>query len=1277
MEYLQLASLINISLNQHLYSQTDQGKSLPYQAMTYFPKLINPGYLLSFQKDWTTSIAVICIIGLLSLLRYCLFLHILLVSMKRRQCNQYLLEVSAWVFRLQGRVIYSIITSYWINLALTILQSSYKPNYGGHRAIMALPIVLTLIEFTFSFYLQLCFCSVLPNKNMLTAKTNLLELLTLIHKLALQMLQLGLSLSSIRNTWFIVSLNLALFLLRDIYYFKVIPFYKMRAILYVGGLLMMTTSLNLAYLLQMIIISSDQENEISLVIIIWIILGLLMIKVSSNHLHQVIRSTVSSFMRGSVERLVHRVSIIKQLREEKSISCSPNSDYAWTYLMNIAINANTKHILSLDTFSGDKVNINNKEARTRQYTHYLETLLQLFPKNELLRLYTAYFYIKEFRMYWRGIKTISGLEKSGLPHIRLNVSLLVYEAQKTIRASHAKQLNVLQFMRGQTYISNLKTQMLNHAKLQFSICEEVISENPNPQRISQHTQSLDRSRINLEKQIKLTLDAIPDYCIEPLKFIGRYHLTLNHSHTESKKYNDLFERRYRRYERYYALDNLCEENFYQASNCYAILSGQKSDLGKFLLCSESIEDVYGGQASSYIGTELFSLALPCLSNFYASCYKLVLENGEAALFNRIIHTYGFRRDGYVIQSDCYLTIHPFTCGGLYFDLISRRVYSSNDFLFITENGELDCASERVAKRLKTLFPLGQPRRNPVHISSVSTKLAMINKAFNMIAYPAKYPPKEESAEESSQPNDNEYDLTLREAQELYTAYTTEEQNIILNPIGNDEENLYRTPFSYKCKVENTFYGPILLKLVTLEEVKPPHNMKSPLPQKSGKSVRKPNYHIAQMKTSDSSAKIEDSDFFEYNNEKETGWINVPTTCQDLLPNKPLTKRQENIISFTERNSEQPGDLVTRNTITVKEPHGMTSKASYSKGFLDTNQDHSVNVRRVYTGGSSIDRSQIFNDSQQRQISHAYEAALAVKYYPISLKVFYVFICIAIVAIIIGQIALSSTMQTNIDNFQLKKEILKSSQLRDYLLVNTQTGWLQLLLYNDNKLAEAMELPPFERFQPLVQETILKLASTNTLLLKDTNYLDDITRQILFEKTIKVYNNITKQQNDYTYLNTFELIDRLVVTSLRTASINFSQQTDEQVETRMIFGRAMNDLLLRTQAVSTSTYHALDMIRNSILADITKNYIIELCLLATITLMTTMFIIKLYLEEKNNMDALVRLNKQRVEHLMADLEDFKKFLETDRGYERKSFMRTKKLASIVKNPNDRKQRNSEQ
>ena len=1269
LEYLQLASLIIISLNQHLYSQTDQDQSLSFQAMTYFPKLINPGYLLPFEKDWTASIAAICIIGLLSLLRYCLFLYILLASIKKWQCSQYLLEVWAWVFQLQGRVIYSIITSYWINLALEILKGSAMFTYGRHKAITALPIALTLIEFTFSFYLQFCFCSVIPNKNILTAKTNLLELLTLTHKFALQILQLALSLSPVANAWVIVSLNLILFLLRDIYYFKVVPFYKMRAILYVGGLLMMTTSLNVAYLLQTLIATASQKSNITFVIIVWIIMALLMVKATCNHLNNLIRDIMTSSMRSSIERLIHRVTITKQFREERRLACAQNSEYEWTHLMNMTIDANVKRFLHLETFSGDSIDINNKESRNRLFLHYLETLLKLFPKSELLKLHIIYFYVKKLRMYWRGMKMISELNGSEVPYIRLNASLLIYEAQEAIRAGHNKKLNLLEYMKAQTYIACLKAQILQHVKSQSSILQEVISETPDLGKIFQQAQSLDLSRAKLEKQIKFTIEAIPDYCIEPLKLIGQYHLLLNYSFTEYKKYHDLYERRYKRYEKYYTLDILCEENLYQPSNCYAVLSGQKSDVGKILICSKSIGDIYGGLASSYVGMELYSLALPCLTNFYAHYYKLVLENGEAALFNQIFHTYGFHRDGYVIQADSYMNIHPYTCGGLYFGLISRRVYSSNDFLFITENGELDCASEKVAKRLKTLFPLGQPRRNPIHISSISTKLDIVNKAFNMIAYPAKYPPKEEDDDETSQPNDDadESDLTLKEAQELYTAYTTEEQDIILYSNESNEDSFFRTSYNYACKVKNVFYGSILLKIVTLEEVKPSHYSKSPLLQKSRKKRDKPS---KQKTLADDKTKMVDLAFFHDNNEKETKWIDDTeiaynmtshlTTRRELLPHKPeetLTKKNENPIPYTERNHDQ---FVKPSIYTFvdQQPSRMNSQVSNSRSFSETNQTQAINIKHIYKGASSIGRAHISKDAQIKQIVQAYSTALAINHHSNILKAFSASLCIVLICIFLSQISLRSFLQAGLDNLRMKKDILKSSQLRDYLLVNTQMYWFTLPFYSDEEFVEVNQLPPLEVFQHVVQDQVLQLANTNTALLRSTDSLDSTTRQALFQKNLKVYNNITEdQESDFVYLNTFEVIDRLVVISLNTIFTNFSEQTDEQKQANRLYIDAMNDLLLRSQSISASTFRSLDKVREEAFLKINICYVPPISLLTIFMLLTGIVITKLYFEEKKNMIALVRLNPQRIQQLVVSLESFKKALELEKDYDGKSLRRS--------------------
>ena len=1159
-EHLQLISQI-IILNSSIYTHPLQS------GILYASKLLNPGYLISFEEQSTTSTVVLSFLLLLSIFKYALIAYIAYVSAKKLQGNSHLINFGAWIFKSQGRVIYSITTSYWLNLALAISQD--KLDMKGYKAMIVPPIMLIILEFVLSFYLQFQFCTVFPTKSLLAAKTNTLELSVLTHKVILQTLQFALSLNALANAWITTSISLTLVLIRHFYYFRTLPLYNIKALVYVSGLLATTVSLNVACLAQVLLVLVGEEPKMSFIVMVWGILTLLIVRVSSNYLLRAIRNMLLSPIQGSAELLVHRTSIIKQFRELRRLACAQNTKYEWSYLMNMTIDVNLKRILNLDqdTFSNQSVNMDNKESRNKAFAHYLETLLAMFPKSSLVKVHAAYFYIKKLRMYWKGMKIISELKLIGPAHISLNASLLIYESQEKIRSSYSGQLDLLQYIKTQTAIYKLKDEIVKQVGRQTTLFKEVIADRPDLMSIFTHAQSFNYNRIRLEKKIRLTLEQISPYCIEPLEYIAQYYLILNYSYTDYRKYCRLFEMKYRKNEKFYALDELCEENLYQHQNGFVVLSGHKIDAGKVLLCNKPVEGIYGGQASSYIGTQISSRASPGLVSFYANFYQYMVESGETALFNNIIRGYGFHQDGYMVEADFYMNFHPFTCEGLYLDLIIRRIFSSNEYMMIHENGDLECTSEELGKELGTLFPHSERQRRTVHVSSISEDLDLVNKAFNMVALPDKYPESHDnlSKDKGSEGNADafkaykfrqksdkspllsarkERSMSIENAEEIYATYTKGGRRLKLDSVKHSEVSaLSSDSYFYTCKVSNVFYGTKLMKLVVLNKVK--RKMTIPPKQRLRHSAIDPNQDTERLRsqrrgiTKDTErTTFEGVDTFKIDDKKEDEWMDL-SALDSRRPLKSVRQATLTGANFDEKASPRSYSNRTQECLdntpmklnsTLFEIVETKEQVSCVGVSLENHEDQTINIDRTHRRNASTS-NQISEDSQGRHRSEVFKTALAVGYSPIIFRSLCAILYILLACVFGLQVSLRTFMFTGVDSIYVNMDVLNNLQFRDDLLVNTQVYWTIFSQLRDGRIAASAGLPSTEVLRETVKDELLNIINTNKMLIKNARYMDDTTRQILFQRTVEIYNSTYGS----VHLNTFEAVSSLSVATMKAIS----------------------------------------------------------------------------------------------------------------------------------------------
>ena len=104
-----------------------------------------------------------------------------------------------------------------------------------------------------------------------------------------------------------------------------------------------------------------------------------------------------------------------------------------------------------------------------------------FPKNNFLKLYTAYRYARKTKLYGLSIKTLAEIRDSKCPTVVASKSILKHfiQARTQFDYQHGDSLlNLYDYCKGVAELSKLKLKMTEQAKLQLALCHEIVSIDP-------------------------------------------------------------------------------------------------------------------------------------------------------------------------------------------------------------------------------------------------------------------------------------------------------------------------------------------------------------------------------------------------------------------------------------------------------------------------------------------------------------------------------------------------------------------------------------------------------------------------------------------------------------------------------------------------------------------------------------------------------------------------------------------------------------------------------
>jgi len=966
LEYIQLMTLA-LAFNPSILNAPDDEQTF-FRGIIYIARMFNPGHYITFENRGALPFTALFIILGFMIFRYLLCAYIIGMAHWNFQGWNCLKSLWGLVFKLQGRIICALVGSFWVNAVVSAQQDGFNYLGLGKTGIIVLSVFMLVLEYSFSFALTSRLTYMLPTKSFLSAKGSQVENLVLFQKLAIQIMQMALATEDPDSgVWVFVCINLILSLARDGQFYNTLPLYNLRALKLESCLLMIVTALNIASFFQAVVdAAGDSEPKAGFVIVVWAILSILAVKMSYEALtNTLLDITASKMVRGSPEVAVHKVLVMKKVRKLWNGLNDANEKNEWYILLSKSLNSNAKKTLSINPeFPSDiALDINSKQSARRMFLHYLENLISKYPKNSFLKLYLAYFSARKLKQYGNAIKLVNEIQQTASYRVGLSASILIFEIQNLIKKQYdanEDDMNIFSFTKSQSDMADIKDIMLKQADIQIKLYHGILEEIPDLSKVFNLAQDVTAFQTKMAKKINTFLNTVPDSFLDPVLLCGQYYLLLNHSMTDYNNFTKLYSKKYEKYAKFFKYDKLTPENFYQDTNAFFILSGQKADSGKIVYCSRSTEGLLGGDPRLYLGTNISVIMPPSLQTHYGLLFRSTTEGTEKSIFNKVTRHYVFHKDGYMVEVESFLSLHPFLAHGFYYTLVIRPVPTTRDLLLVHENGDIECGTKKISAKLGLANSTLNSNVERINIRTVSEELGKANEAFNIMAYieeeehrnaallsehntgvssegtgRRKDKPFARSKKTSAKRTDVSRhtntgppasEMMLETAQEIYKNYTSESgveifAQAVRRREGKGGYQTSQTKFSYTCLVSNIAFGDLHMKLFNLEENSRQENFfeLADMEAENGTTTLKVEIDTAtdqdqMIRMSDFredqiSERIDNSGFFKSEDEKEKGWIDLNLLRSEIQTTTQIYTQMDPYSNY--RQTTNPDYLLTQ------------------------------------------------------------------------------------------------------------------------------------------------------------------------------------------------------------------------------------------------------------------------------------------------------------------------------------------------------------------------------
>jgi len=1079
LEYLQVVSQAFL-----LFDDIEYDSNVSYRFMAdivvYFFKLMNPSCLVTFSNtDEIISSLLVILIGF-SVARAVLAAYVLYVAFKDLKPNTLLIGVWQWIFKLQSRVTYYLITSFWVRAIMASADESFSLFKMGMFGSTCISVIMIAFEFSFSLGLDMQFCYVLPTKNFLASKSKRVQVLTLIQKSVMQVLQMSLGPNFSSGAWVTSIINLVMSCLKNYQYYRTLPLYKFKALVFKGDLMNLALAANITCFIHTLVWSVGFEGaDMNFIVIVWIILSIMMIKIFRELLLDTLIRLMTNRISGSPELLLHKVSASKELNKVENLPGEQTEKYDYNYLLLSTQLANLREIFDLNPQKDSEIypaHAKRKQVFQKIYVSYLESLSAKYPKNSLVKLFLARICAKDPDLYIKTIKIAAQIRQKEWSKNYLTSAFLLHEIEKSILVdceNSERKLDLLSFVENNVMIEKIKSQMLSLTEQKIIICKNVMEDTCNIGTIFNHAQSISEIKSNINKKIQSLTSSLPDNYVSPLLLFAEYHILANYSLHDYEKLGKLYLQRFFKYERQFKDLSLMQDNMYQEQNVFMILSGQKVSSGQIVYCSSAINNLCGGDRSAYVESHVSSLFTPMLRSYYDEFFKQIFETGNRGSMNKPMRAFLYHKDKHIVQVEFFLRIHPYITNNVCLQMLVRPVVVQNEYVLVREDGTIEGGTAKIAR------VLGINSASSINIRLYSEELSKMNAAFNLVQM---VKTREAVAKSfgSSRGNllsilktkfktnhfqEHAGDIDEKEAEEIYERYTSKGKKIDIKIYSQYQNRLVtsETGFThpFRCKASILPYGTTFMKLIEFHETS--NIIDEILSSRKDEIVKGSSRGFVSFRSGEGIEKQRFSMTSDHVFEVEK----VKVNHDDASENVDCNERETNNVSIASPKMGLLASGTDRGLLSPKSSHAefplvplipeekklkFIKRATESNGYsLETGEVTNFNRR-----GEKKDNAKPaprYLSSQQSSVKgdrssyKSFKAAIKSRSYPKSFTILCVVFYAVIIATFISQIVLKVISDATMEDLVIKKNLLENAETLSYKAqqaqINCQAGALQI------------------------------------------------------------------------------------------------------------------------------------------------------------------------------------------------------------------------------------------
>jgi len=1243
LEYLQLMS--QVILSSSINYDHPAFDSFVFDIIVYFFKIINPSYLLTYEKSNAVTITVLAILFSITLLKILLFGYLIWVCLWKNTPSRLLLFLWRWTFKLQTRVIYFLFTTFWVKV---IIEEDFGIFETSKSFLTVISSLMLAIEFIFSFLLETQFSYALPTKDLLSSKSNTLQILTLLQKLIIQVVMMILSKAGpLTSAWVASVIGLLLSALREYEFTTKLPLYKFKALVIQRALLCLVISLNLAYFLHTILKAASYEGaNINLLIFIWIIVSLLSIKGAHEHLKRLNLSLLvcgTEDRKSSPEMLLHKVWATEELRLQQFLPNQKSQKYHWTYLTVTHQRMRIQDIFGASS-EFELTQAMPEDLLNRVFLLYLENLLKTkFSDNFLISLHTAFLSWKSSEPFAKTIKIATQLKQNKWSPNYLSQALLLYEIEKSMRTNdNDNQLDLFTYVQSKVLVEDIKRKMVKQINLYLKVCQNILGDTSNIEEIYSSGQAISQIKGQVQKQINNASRSHPQHFISPFLCYAKYYSIVNHSSIEFDQYCQIYVQRYFKLEKSFKEPNLIEENLYQDSNAFLLLSTQKSEFGKILFHNTSLVALFGGNnLKGFIGSRISRVFPPFLRSYYDKLAKESLSVKNKQLINKTHRTYLYHKEKYLMEADFCLKYHHYITQGLCLTMIIRPVPSSSEeYLIMKEDGSIQGASKELSKMLK--FNDVEESGSDIYAKMLSKELDDINRAFNIVLKKDNktniattrsgfHIPK--GVHDFPAPSEMSYEKAL----EIYSTYTTENPKIQLYPYEKGQSSLKKNEAqAFYTNVRVIQFGNIDVKVVLLRP--------TTLQENSFQNSESPKNHFESENMS-SEAEDEYAQKVTIFNSQSLPTSIIPTTQPDLPLLSPVSETRRFLGETTVRitYAETQKSPQTKNTEMLK-------TQSLSDGEEEERPNRNNAKQMIYKYKASQQSSQ---KSGEKASDKAFKAAILIKSYPKSFIILCIVFYGAVLVTFATQIIMKFVSDSTMKDLQIKKNLMKLSQERSYMAALAHALTLGGVLNIKGAITAGGSVVDLNTTLYNLQGRMKYMKAANDEMLEYVYSLDREFQDLLFVQDVGINGTyLDSDDGSYKKVNTFQATEEFAsaVTAVNALSNPVS------VEGYNIFNyvtiNIANDFQYKNKQITNIFISSVQKQKQSYQIVINVCLFLTPVLLAALAILLAFIIWNQHQIEKRNLKAFIKINPKTVKEISDQLAKFKKNLINDESFERK-------------------------